>query len=499
MTKSEASKLNPQTAMTIEEINFKTLAEDAPVTLWLTDIKGNIIFTNNQYKNFIGREKVEKLGNAAWFNALHPDDKEYCLNVFQDAFETYNPFTMEYRLRRRDGEYRHFIDHGVPYIDNSGKFAGFVGSSTDITEQKLSEDKLQKSHDELTQYNHEMSLINQLNSYLQVCRNIAETYPIVSYYAEQIFPDCTGALYLFNKKKTIVESMSTWGKGELRSSPIIEPDDCWSLRQGKEHTTLNNDSRLICKHVHEGVINYICEPIIAQGEMLGMLHIEFNAASLKDGEDKKNYIDSRRRLIKITSDNLALSLVSLKLREALQTQSVRDPLTGLFNRRYMEESLERELHRTARNNKGLGFIMSDLDHFKQFNDKYGHDAGDVVLTSYANLLKSHFRSSDIICRFGGEEFIIILPDIARDELIKRAEELREDIRNLDILYHNKSLPKITSSYGLAYIEGLPVEKSDLIKAADLALYDAKNSGRDQIKVSPINFSEPAAYMDVDNL
>lgn len=166
-------------AMTLEEINFQTLAEDAPVTLWLTDIHGNVIFTNNQYKNFIGREKVEKLGGKAWFNALHSDDREYCLTVFKDAFETYKPFTMEYRLRRRDGEYRHFIDHGEPYIDSHGRFAGFVGSSTDITEQKLSEDELKKSHQELTQYNYEMNLINQLNSYLQVCQSVDETYPIV--------------------------------------------------------------------------------------------------------------------------------------------------------------------------------------------------------------------------------------------------------------------------------------------------------------------------------
>jgi len=110
------------------------------------------------------------MGGKAWFNALHPEDRDYCLTVFKDAFKTYKSFTMEYRLRCRDGEYRHFIDHGEPYIDGHGRFSGFVGSSTDITEQKLSEDELKKSHQELTQYNYEMNLINQLNSYLQVCR-----------------------------------------------------------------------------------------------------------------------------------------------------------------------------------------------------------------------------------------------------------------------------------------------------------------------------------------
>ncbi|WP_430009504.1 sensor domain-containing diguanylate cyclase [Methylophaga lonarensis] len=477
-------------AMTLDEINFQTLAEDAPVTLWLTDIHGNVIFTNNQYKNFIGREKVEKLGGKAWFNALHPDDREYCLTVFKDAFATYKPFTMEYRLRRRDGEYRHFIDHGEPYIDGQGRFAGFVGSSTDITEQKMSEDELKKSHQELTQYNYEMNLINQLNSYLQVCRSIDETYPIVSYYAEQIFPDCTGALYLFNDKKSLVESMTTWGATDhIGSAPVIAPDDCWSLRQGKEHTTLDNDGRLRCKHVHEDVSNYICEPIIAQGEMLGMLHIEFCGAKHKAGEEKTYYVESRKRLVKITSDNLALSLVSLKLKEALQSQSVRDPLTHLFNRRYMEESLEREIHRCARSNHGLGLIITDIDHFKKFNDEYGHDAGDLVITEYANLLKNHFRASDIICRYGGEEFIVILPDISQEKLMQRAEFICQELASLKLLYQSKPLPTVTASFGVVYLDNKLIDKSTMIKAADVALYEAKHRGRNQVVLSESELSE----------
>jgi diguanylate cyclase (GGDEF)-like protein/PAS domain S-box-containing protein len=480
----KVTKINKSdTTLTLNEINFKTLAEDAPVTLWLTDVLGNIIFTNNQYKNFIGRDEVEAKGNGAWFDALHPSDREYCLTVFKDAFETFKPFTMEYRLKRRDGEYRHFIDHGEPYIDNSGKFSGFVGSSTDITDQKMSEDELKKSHDELTQYNDEMNLINQLNSYLQVCRSITETYPIVSYYCEQIFPDCTGALYLFNDKKSLVESMSVWGRNAVKSAEIITPDDCWSLRQGKEHVTLDNDDRLRCKHVEDSTINYICEPIIAQGEMLGMLHIEFRAEQQKSSDDAQHYIDSRKRLMKTAADNLALSLVSLKLREALQSQSVKDPLTHLFNRRHMEESLEREIHRCVRANKGLGVIMADIDHFKSFNDKYGHDAGDVVLVEFAKLLKASFRKCDIVCRYGGEEFIIIMPEAEKTLVAERAKQLCKQVSELELLYNGKPLPTVTASFGVACMESKFVDKSALIKAADLVLYEAKNAGRNRVVVS----------------
>lgn len=476
-------------AITLEEINFQTLAEDAPVSLWLTDTSGNVIFTSNQYKNFIGRDKVEKLGGNAWFNALHPDDRDYCLTVFEDAFIAYKPFSMEYRLRRRDGKYRYFIDRGIPYINDQGKFSGFVGSSTDISEQKSSEDQLIKSHKELTQYNYEMHLINQLNSYLQVCRTTEETYPIVSYYSEQIFPDCAGALYLFNDKKSLVESKATWGNIELMSSPIIVPDDCWSLRQGKEHVILHNDERLRCKHVGEGVNNYICEPIIAQGEMLGMLHIEFKSSDESTDEEKEHYINSRKRLIKITADNLALSLVSLKLREALQSQSVRDPLTHLFNRRHMEESLEREIHRCARAKSGLGIIMCDADHFKSINDNFGHDVGDVVLLEFAKLFKNSVRTSDIVCRYGGEEFIIIMPDTTKEAVISRADKICRQIGELKLIHDGKPLPQITASFGVSFMDGVLVDKSALIRAADLALYKAKESGRNQVVLSETEFKK----------
>ena len=390
---------------------------------------------------------------------------------------------MEYRLKRRDGEYRHFIDRGEPYIDNVGAFAGFVGSSTDITEQKLSEDELQKSHDELTQYNQEMQLINQLNSYLQVCRTVEETFPIVSYYAEQIFPECNGSLFLFNENKTLVEAKSIWGENTA-TMEVITPDDCWALRQGKMHSTLDNDERLRCNHVDDSVENYICEPIIAQGEMLGMLHLEFASHDYANAEDKEQHIESRKRLTKISADNLALSLVSLKLREALQAQSVKDPLTQLFNRRYMEESLEREIHRCVRANKGLGLIMADVDHFKKFNDQFGHDAGDLVLTEFANLLMSSFRTSDIVCRYGGEEFIIIMPAVSKEIVLKRAESLRETIKSLAISAKSVELPKVTSSFGVSYMSGKTVVAVDkLLKAADVALYEAKKSGRDRVQVS----------------
>lgn len=463
------------------QIDFRTVAEDAPVMLWLTNSTGENIFSNSVYKNFIGRENVEEKGGKAWFMALHPEDQQACIDIFSDAFQTHKAFNMEYRLKRRDGEYRYILDRGEPYIDRHGKFSGFIGSSTDISDRKTSEDELKKSHKELIQYNQEMNLINQLNSYLQVCRELPETYPVISHYAEQIFPDWSGCLYLFNDSKTMVELVTSWGEHELKSDDIIAPDDCWALRQGKEHVALDVTNRLSCNHVEEGTESYVCVPIIAQGEMLGMLHLEYcGKANFEIAEERTRYFESRQRLMTTSADNLALSLVSLKLREALKEQSVRDPLTLLFNRRYMEESLQLEVSKCLRSNDDLGIIMADIDHFKKINDTYGHDAGDVVLMDFAKCLRESFRESDIICRYGGEEFIIIMPSSPKEIVKDRAMKVCEKVQKLEVIHDGKPLPVITASFGVSCLTEKTEQTSDIVKQADAALYKAKRAGRNQV-------------------
>jgi diguanylate cyclase (GGDEF)-like protein/PAS domain S-box-containing protein len=465
-------------------IDFRILAEDAPVMLWITNNTGENIFSNGLYKTFIGRQSVEELGGKAWFKALHPNDQQNCLQVFEEAFHTHKSFVMEYRLKRHDGEYRYILDHGEPYINREGKFGGFIGSSTDVTEQKLSDEKLKKSNQELVQYNHEMSLINELNSYLQVCKGLPETYPVIAQYLEQTFPDWVGGLYLFNDKKTLVESITSWGDEKVKSDEVMEPDDCWALRQGKAHNGIESNNRLLCNHAHEQIESYTCTPIIAQGEMLGMLHMEYSGTTEFESEVlKQHYFESRQRLMKTTSDNLALSLVSLKLREALKHQSIRDPLTALFNRRYMEESLEREISRCERAGQGLGVILVDIDHFKRFNDTFGHDAGDVVLVEFAKFMTQYFRESDIVCRFGGEEFIVIMPSAEQSIVVERATQLCHKLHDVEIFYESKKLPSITASFGVAYLSSDNYQQASVIvKLADSALYEAKRAGRDQVVV-----------------
>lgn len=469
-----------------DDTDFQIVAEDAPVMLWLTNSEGKVVFTNSKWKKFVNATTDGNLSGSVWLLALHPDDREYCLHIFNDAFLSHQPFEMEYRLRRFDGQYRYILDTGEPYINKEGKFSGFIGSSTDITERKNYENQLRLSQMELTQHNREMALINELNSYLQVCRSLKETHAIVHYYAKRIFTDQTGALYLFDDNRNMVEAVATWGDKKFFSSMSISPDDCWALRQGKLHVVEEPTNAIRCNHIAEhSAQGYVCAPVIAQGEMIGFLCV-----TLGDNSDDKHLawtsVESRTRLISLAADNLAMALVSLKLREALRNRSVHDPMTQLFNRRYLDETLIRELANHKRSNKPLGVIMIDIDHFKNYNDTYGHDAGDYVLTEIAEIMRSKLREGDIPCRYGGEELIMIMLDTSKEIATKRAEIVRIAIEQHQFFHKGKNLANVTASLGVAVYPEDGNNVTVLLKAADTALYSAKESGRNRVVVSSNN-------------
>ena len=170
----------------------------------------------------------------------------------------------------------------------------------------------------------------------------------------------------------------------------------------------------------------------------------------------------------------------LKSEALLREQSVRDHLTGLFNRRYMEETLERELHRASRNQHSLGVIMLDVDDLKRFNDTYGHAAGDAILRAMGNLLVGHVREEDIACRYGGDEFLIILPDASRKVTHTRAELICKDTKQFHLQFEGQSLEAITFSLGVAVFPENGSTSATLLKTADNALYRAKREGRGRV-------------------
>jgi diguanylate cyclase (GGDEF)-like protein len=293
-----------------------------------------------------------------------------------------------------------------------------------------------------------------------------------------LFPGDSGAVFVINASRNMLEAATVWG-AQPPSNVIFPPNECWAHRRGQAHLVVGADRR--CAHVSDDGRMYVCLPLLAQGETLGILHI-------LDGQPKNDETNETRmaekcRLAKILADNIGLGIANLKLRESMRDLSIRDPLTGLFNRRYMEEALAQELHRTTRNKAQLAVIMVDIDHFKQFNDSFGHDGGDAVLRVLGEFLQKHVRGSDIACRYGGEEFILILSPSTTDGARQRAEKIREGAALLGVKHGNQDLSAITLSLGVAIFPDHAPNAAAVIKAADVALYQAKRGGRNRVVIS----------------
>ncbi|HMC57647.1 MAG TPA: sensor domain-containing diguanylate cyclase, partial [Candidatus Solibacter sp.] len=242
---------------------------------------------------------------------------------------------------------------------------------------------------------------------------------------------------------------------------------------GHPHLVVAGDTTAPCAHAAGIKSTYLCIPILAQGEALGILHFQAT-------EEVPVLADAELSLKTTFAGQVGLSVANIRLREALRNQSIKDPLTGLYNRRYLAEMLEREIRRAVRAEQSLGVLMLDLDHFKKFNDTYGHEAGDTVLRETASFLTKSIRVEDVVCRFGGEEFVIILPTADLNAAHARAERIRSKLRELTVLHQGQSLGMITVSVGVATLPQHGTSPKDLLEAADAALYRAKREGRDRV-------------------
>ncbi|WP_319405485.1 cache domain-containing protein [uncultured Desulfosarcina sp.] len=334
---------------------------------------------------------------------------------------------------------------------------------------------------ELETRNREIALLNRMGDMLQACRTLDETFGVITETLGGLLPSEPGGLYMLRSSKNLLELVAKWGdfKG---CAEMFPPEECWGLRRGKAHRVEKPGMGQACAHIRTPPpFGALCVPMMGQGEVLGMLHLSFSGPE-PDQRDDEHYrrLESMERLAMTVADHLSLALANLKLRERLQELSVRDPLTGLYNRRYMQETLEREIKRAQRTSKPIGIIMLDVDHFKAVNDTYGHDAGDVVLKTLARFLTINLRGEDVACRYGGEEFILIMPGLSLTDSEHKAEHMRQEIENtLRVQYLDKSL-SITVSIGVAAFPEQGGHADHLITQVDEAMYAAKTTGRNRI-------------------
>jgi diguanylate cyclase (GGDEF)-like protein len=341
------------------------------------------------------------------------------------------------------------------------------------------DDQLRGSLEELQEYTREIEAINELVELLQSCLTLDEARQQATRVLQQFFS--SGAVLMLNSSRNLLDVALSWGASTGKQGPFI-PDSCWALRKGRLHLVQPRNLSLLCSHTDEASAPcHLCIPMVAQGDSQGVLTID--DPGLCDSADGPRSLRRKQELATTVAEQISLAFANLMLRETLKYQSVRDPLTGLFNRRHMEESFGRELLRAARNTKPVTVMMMDIDHFKRFNDTFGHEAGDVLLRELGSMLNSQARGGDIACRYGGEEFLLIMAEMGLEAAQQRAEKLREQVKDLQIRHRGETLRRITVSIGVACFPENGASTAQILKAADEALYRAKAAGRDRVALA----------------
>ncbi|MBN2317679.1 MAG: diguanylate cyclase, partial [Acidobacteria bacterium] len=394
----------PYSADDKSNAQYSEFFENANDIIYTYDFEGNVISVNRAAERITGYSQAEIL-RMKLTDSIPPEYAHLAQKMLDPRIAGEIPLNYELEILAKDKK-RIALGVSSRPVFRGGKAVAVQGIARDITKHKKTEEELQKANQkleawvsELEQRTHEMTLLNDMGDILRACLTTEEAYNVIVRVAQQIFPIKVGALYVIAPSRNLVESVAVWGDASLAERSFT-PQECWALRRGRTHWVENSESGLICRHIHQPSSNgYLCIPMMAQSEALGILH-------LMQPENVK-MTETKQRMAVTMSEHIAMALSNLRLHETLRSQSIRDPLTGLFNRRFMEESLELEIRRASRNQRPLGMIMMDLDHFKYFNDNFGHEAGDLLLKELGALLKNNIRGEDIACRYGGEEFTLI--------------------------------------------------------------------------------------------
>lgn len=324
-----------------------------------------------------------------------------------------------------------------------------------------------------TRSREEVMRLFEMTDMLQSAQDQGDANMVLRATAMELLPDLAGTLYVFSNSRDRLVLSASWNLGDGPApADTIGLNQCWALKRGKPHINHPHGDKLRCEHHAEGA--FVLEiPMAARGEVLGLFCIQTTRA---DGDVRLHEIAGLGTAL---ADAMSLALANLALGAKLRSQALRDPLTGLYNRRYMEDALQRAVQVAQREKQDVSIVMIDLDHFKRLNDQHGHAKGDTVLRDAASVIVHQSRESDVACRYGGEELLIVMPNCALEDAASKADRLRIGIAAL-------SQPgiEVSASFGVASIPATSSSAHDLMQAVDAALYAAKEQGRNRVVTAP---------------
>ncbi|MBC7944739.1 MAG: diguanylate cyclase [Burkholderiales bacterium] len=480
--------------------SLKLVMESARIGIWELDFEsGDVLNSVVLYRIFGYGDGLPDWNYDLFLQHVQADDREAVNAGFERAMKGAATWDFECRIARADRSEGWIWGRGSLKRNSAGEAVRLVILIGDISERRQAEDEVRRLNAELEQRVAERTaqfeaanrqierdysnilLLSDMSGLLQSCSTSTEAFDVIRRYCAKLFAGQAGALYLMHDSRKYLSREVSWGDDTF---DLLSADQCWALRRGEVHQAQDAATDQICEHVRalhappDAPPPYLCIPMTAHNEILGLFHVEFARAA---GAGPLAPVD--RQFIITLSEQISLALANLRLRESLREQSIRDPLTGLFNRRYMQEAFRQQISRAERKGINLAIVMIDVDHFKRLNDQFGHDAGDVVLKQIGELLQSQIRGADIACRFGGEEFVLLLYESPLEAVRRRAERIRCAVRSLQLVHENRPLGTLTISLGIAAFPEHGASVETLLVAADRALYAAKHGGRDRVAVS----------------
>lgn len=485
------------------EETYQQLFDQANDAILLLDADtASFVECNNKALELFNVPRERLIGSTPMdFTAKTQPDGAPTINVAMprvQAAAAGDPQHFEWRHIRGDGS-EIDVDVGLGPLRKEGR--NFVMAIIrDISDRKKAEEELQRHHNhledlvdkrteelsatviELKRRHQETDLLTRLGDLLNACETGPESYSIMASICSQLFQGDSGFVGIQEEGSGFIVGMAGFG-GFDHTDQEFELSHCWALRRGKTHTVSDSAVDPICPHLDaNNNPSSLCIPLGARGETMGLLHLRLDSCQDIPADECDRLARNKSTLAERVAELYSLSLSNILLRGKLQEQSIIDPLTQLYNRKHMEAVLTREIDRVKRRGAHVCLALMDVDFFKQFNDTYGHDAGDAVLRSLGAFLNDSTRGEDVACRYGGEELLVIFPDCPSNDCQDRAEQIRNGVEALVVQHKDKGL-KVTVSIGVASYPDNGLTGEALITTADAALYKAKENGRNRVETA----------------
>ncbi len=451
--------------------------DQGPFAVYIKDEQSRMLYYNQELQTRFSVDPQQWLGKTDSEFLPDPEEGRRVMENDQVVLKTLRPLKLIEEIKiSGDDQPCYWLSFKFPFSDNATGDRRVGGISIDITESIEAQRSLTDLNHQLEEKTlkleatkRELIYLSDMADMLYSCESENEVYQVVALTCSHLFPNMSGSIYIIGNSKNYVEMKSLWGS-EQSSKEIFLQSECWALRRGKFNLLSPSNSGLICSHLIQPVSGaHLCIPLFEQGEVVGILHIY--APEEISSEDQE--------ITEIIARTLAFTLNNISIKQRLSYDNLRDRMTQLFHQNYLQTITEQRLAEAERSGEPLSVIFLDIDNFKSYNSRYGHLTADIVLKGLAKLLLKSIRSFDIACRWGGEEFVIVMPNITLETLRKRVEQLRLDVEQMQLKNGDQILDSITASFGIAVSEpGITVK--DFLNRANQAMLEAKRTGKNRV-------------------